>query len=91
MVRDVSARALEVMARLALELYGERWHEELQERLKKRPYFHYGALDRISKAESHSLIEELLDYLERKLNPEECPMALRKERKEELRRRFGKS
>lgn len=80
--------ALEIIARLALELWGTAWHEALADRVHGRPYFHYDRLDKITKAESHSLIEELLDYVERKLNPEECAMALRKQRKEELRKRF---
>lgn len=82
--------ALEIIARLALELWGTGWHEALADRLHGRPYFHYDRVDKITKAESHSLIEELLDHVERELNPGESTMEDRKARKEDLRKRFAK-
>lgn len=100
----ISPDALEIVARLALELYGSSWQERLAARLELRPYFHHGRLDQITPSESHSLIEELLDYLARKQFAEEVRPSgngpgsqksevritaeEQKQRKEELRERF---
>jgi len=87
---QASADALEIVGNLALDLYGSDWGEALNERLRERPFFHYGRLDQITPWQSHELIEILFDHLERKLNPEEATMEVRKQRKEELRARFVK-
>lgn len=77
--------ALEIIARLALELYGGDWHAALKERLTQRPFFHYAGFDQITPRQSHELIEILFDHLERKLFPDDAGMDVRKERKEALR------
>jgi hypothetical protein len=82
--------AIEIMAKLALDLYGGQWYAALLERLQQRPFFHDGPLDHITPRQSHELIEILLDHLERKLYPDDAPMETRRGRKEELRRRFAK-
>jgi hypothetical protein len=85
----VTPDALEIIENIARELHGEHWYSRLLLRLKSRPYFHEEPINRLSRWQSHQLIEELLDYWERKLNPEACTMRERKARKEELRKRFS--
>ena len=81
--------ALEIIARLSLELYGrETWHSALRDRLALRPFFHHAALDQITPQQSHELIEILFDHLERKLFDDGASTDVRKQRKEGLRAHF---
>jgi hypothetical protein len=87
--RTAKPDALEIIARLSLELYGRDWNEALRDRLTERPFFHYAALSEITPWQSHELIEILFDHLERKLFPDDAGMDVRKQRKEELRKHFS--
>jgi len=93
-----SPDSLEIIAKLAIELWGGNWHELLPDRLARRPYFHHGPVETISPAEAHSLIEELLEYVARRdlrdsgavAADAKVPGELLAEKREELRGRFNR-